>query len=380
MSKKITIVNRHYPPNLNITGENAWDLANYLISKHSIDVSIVHIDRTYDGGGNQRKPVGTCYPIKTLYQGKNKIISYINGFIDGYLLIRKASKLNSGSIIVMTSPPLLPMWASILLGSKKRKWILWSMDLFPEGFAASNEISTTNWLYKFVIRKTYKNAPNKIIALGPQQKKVLDKKYQKEIESVILPCGVFIDQHKTTEIPDWKKHPEKIYLGYAGNCGSPHSSEFVKAVIDGINPDNQHLILAIYGTKASDVIRYAENKKGITILKSVPRNELHFIDIHLVTLLNTWTHVAVPSKAVSSICSGSTILFCGNKESDNWYLLQNAGWLIEDNQQLKEQVKSTLASITTVQIQVKKQKADEIAQNLSRLIATSYDTIAQWAE
>jgi hypothetical protein len=132
--------------------------------------------------------------------------------------------------------------------------------------------------------------------------------------------------------------------------------------------------------RQSDVIRYAENKKGITILKSVPRNELHFIDIHLVTLLNTWTHVAVPSKAVSSICSGSTILFCGNKESDNWYLLQNAGWLIEDNQQLKEQVKSTLASITTVQIQVKKQKADEIAQNLSRLIATSYDTIAQWAE
>ena len=59
------------------------------------------------------------------------------------------------------------------------------MDLFPEGFAASNEISTTNWLYKFVIRKTYKNAPNKIIALGPQQKKVLDKKYQNEWHSKV---------------------------------------------------------------------------------------------------------------------------------------------------------------------------------------------------
>ena len=67
-SRKITIVNRHYPPNLNITGENAWDLANYLIEKHQIDVAIVHIDRSYEGGGNKRIPVGKTVAIKTIYE------------------------------------------------------------------------------------------------------------------------------------------------------------------------------------------------------------------------------------------------------------------------------------------------------------------------
>ncbi len=378
-TKRITIVNRHYPPNINITGENAWDLANYLIEKHKIEVSIVHIDRKYEGGGNKRESVGIIYPLKTIYEGKNKFLRYISGMMDGYNLIKKAAKLNNGPIIVMTSPPLLPMWASKILGKRKKEWILWSMDLFPEGFAASNEISPTNFLYKYALRQTYKYAPEKIIALGPQQKKVLEQKYKKEIENVILPCGVFLDQNKIENTPSWKIHTNKIYLGYCGNCGIPHSVDFIKEVIDAINPDTQQLVLAVYGTKAEQVITYAKGKPGITILTNVPRNELHHIDVHLVTLVNSWTHVAVPSKAVSSVCSGATILFCGNKESDNWCLLKDAGWLVEDDLNLKQNVQKALASLNWVEIKIKKNNASRISAELNSLILQSYATIATWA-
>ena len=325
--KKLTIVNRHYPPNVNITGENAWDLANYLIAHHQIDVAVIHISRSYEGGGNKRTPVGEVHSIKTIYEGNNKILRYLSSILDGYNLIHKAAKLNHGPVIVMTSPPLLPMWASKILGKKNIEWILWSMDLFPEGFAASNEINDTNFLYKYALTQTYKNAPDKIIALGPQQKKVLDKKYNKDIEHVILPCGVFLDQNKIDTIPSWKTHTDKIYLGYIGNCGNAHSVNFIKAVIDEVNTEKFHMILAVYGIKAEELKAYAKDKPGITIMQSIPRNELHHIDVHLVTLVNSWTHIAVPSKAVSSVCSGASILFCGNKESDNWVLLHEAGWL-----------------------------------------------------
>ena len=70
------------------------------------------------------------------------------------------------------------------------------MDLFPEGFAATGELSENNFLYRYALKQTYKNAPDKIIALGPHQKKLLDKKYGRQIEHVILPCGVFLDQNK----------------------------------------------------------------------------------------------------------------------------------------------------------------------------------------
>jgi hypothetical protein len=377
MKKQITLVNRHYPPNLNITGENAWDLANYLITKYNIEVSIVHIDRKYEGGGTKREPVGNCFPIKTIYQGKNKLIGYLSGFLDGYLLIQKAAKLKHGPIVVMTSPPMLSMWASLLLG--KNNWILWSMDLFPEGFVAANQLSEEGFVYKKALQWTYKNYPSELIALGPQQKKFLDKQFNKEIESTILPCGVFVNQHKTAETPAWKKEPDKMYLGYVGSCGLAHFPEFVKAVIDCINPQTQHLVLAVYGIHADEIKKHAENKKGITFLPSIPRSELHHVDIHLVTLLNSWTHMAVPSKALSSICSGATILFCGNKESDNWFLLGEAGWLIEQNDRLKEQVKQTLASITMEEINEKKKKANEITKRLNQMVIDSYDKIATWA-
>jgi hypothetical protein len=377
--KKLTIVNRHYPPNINITGENAWDLANYLIGSHGIDVAVVHIDRSYEGGGNRRQPVGKVFPVSTVYEGNNKILRYISGILDGWKLIRKAAELNHGPVIVMTSPPLLPMWASRILHRRKINWILWSMDLFPEGFAASDEVSENNFLYKYALRQTYKNAPSRLIALGPQQKQAIERKYGKEIEGVILPCGVFVDQNKTAETPAWKKEPAKIYLGYCGNCGNAHSADFITTVIDNIDPSKQHFILAVYGIKAAAVKKHAADKPGITIMESVPRNELQHIDIHLVTLVNSWTHVAVPSKAVSSVCSGASILFCGNKASDNWHLLSDAGWLIEDDHKMAENVRKLLPVLTREDIQAKKHHALRISDELSRLVRRSYDTIAGWA-
>ncbi len=379
MKKRLTIVNRHYPPNINITGENAWDLAKYLITKHNIDVDVVHIDRSYEGGGNKREPIGTTHKIRTIYKGKNKLLGYLSGFFDGVMLIKTAKELKKGPIIVMTSPPLLPMWASLFLGKKGIKWILWSMDLFPEGFTSSDQISNTNFIYKYILKLTYKFPPNQLIALGPQQKNVLERKYHKSIEGTILPCGVFVDQDMSNDIPNWKTHSNKIYFGYAGNCGSPHSPEFIIHAIDAINPDTQHMVLAVYGIYAEQIKRHAKNKEGVTLLPSIPRNELHHIDVHLVTLIEKWTHVAVPSKAVSSICSGSTILFCGNIESDNWHMFQNAGWFVPDSKNLKLDVENVMKNITMEEIIVKKEEAKKIGQELNSTIIQSYDTIATWA-
>lgn len=339
---------------------------------------MVHINRAYDGGGNKRVPVGNTHSINTVYQGKNKWLSYLSGTLDGYLLIRKARKVATGPIVVMTSPPLLPMWASLLL--RKREWMLWTMDLFPEGFVATNIISANNPLYKLAIKLSYKNAPSKIISLGPYQGDVVARKFGIYVEKVVLPCGVFVSENKHEKSPAWKESDEKVYFGYLGNCGIPHSADFVKAAIDAINPKTQHLILAVYGTKSSEIMAYAQGKEGVTLMKSVPREELGSIDVHLVTLLDSWTHIAVPSKAVSSICSGSTILFHGNSQSDTWAMLGEAGWIVENGANLFESVKSRMSAITLEEVKKKRAIASTIAANLSKRIIESYESIAGWAK
>ncbi|MCP4123608.1 MAG: glycosyltransferase family 4 protein [Bacteroidetes bacterium] len=377
MSKKhITIINRHFPPNRDVTGENAWDLANYLIESYGIEVHIVHIDREKTGGGISREPVGELHKVKTVYAGQNRILRYLAGMWDGFLLIRKAKRISKGPLIVMTSPPLLPMWASMMLG--KRDWILWSMDLFPEGFGADNEISSKSAIYQFFFRKTYANAPQRIISLGPGQKRNIEAKYGKMLPGVILPCGVFINNRESSAPPEWKADPDKIYFGYCGNCSKPHNPEFIKAAIDHIDPARQVLILVVYGIYAEEIKAYAKGKSGIQMMDNVPRNELGHIDVHLITLVKPWTHIAVPSKAVSSICSGSGMIFCGDMDSDNWQLLNEAGWFVEDGPEMKQNLKKLMDGITTREIDEKRQKAIKITENLNQMVKDSYDTIASW--
>lgn len=371
----ITIINRHYPPNPGITGESAWDMAKYLIEKYQAEVHIVHIDRTYDGGGQIRQPIGMLHPVKTIYEGKNGLLKLLSGTLDGLFLILKARRLNKGRIIVMTSPPLLPFWATWFL----KDWVLWSMDLFPEGFAAAGTIKPTNLVYGWVLKKTYQKPPAHLIALGPNQATFIRQSYQQKIPTTILPCGVLFHQENDPHTPDWKKIDGKIYFGYCGNLAKPHSDEFLLRFIDNINTEKHRLILALYGEKADRVLSYAQGREGITILKSVPRSQLHFIDVHLVSLLQEWIHIAVPSKAVSSICAGASMLFCGNKEADTWALLHKAAWLIEESKPVDTQIKTFLATLTIEAMQQKRTNAQQLIQELQTMVVEAYEDVQSMA-
>lgn len=384
-TKSLIIVNRHYPPNPGITGESAWDLAKYLIEKHNIEVSIVHINGSDDGGGQIRQPVGVMYSLSTVYDGSGKLLKQLAGFLDGYFLIRKAKKINAEApIICMTSPPLLPFWASLFL--RKRKWALWSMDLFPEAFVAIGMIAEKSAVYQWFLKKTYQNTPNKLIALGRKQAEFISRKFTvhnstEKLKQTILPCGVIFHQTYETEIPTWRKvEDEKIYFGYCGNLNDAHNEEFLLEFIKALNPAKHHLILALYGKKASKVLEFAQNREGITILANVPRSQLNFLDVHLVSLLSKYTHLMIPSKAVSAIASGGAMLFCGSQESDNWDMLQDAAWLINEQENLGVQIKKYLEDLTVEALVEKKQAATRLNAELQKTVLNAYEEIADFVK
>ncbi|WP_028982332.1 hypothetical protein [Sporocytophaga myxococcoides] len=374
--KWVTIVNRHYPPNPGITGESAWDLAKYLIDHYNIHVQIVHVLRNDDGGGAVRSPIGKIVSIPTLYKGKNEGLKSLAGFLDGLFLIIKTLFVKKGPVICMTSPPLLPFWASIFFGIFRIKWIFWSMDLFPEAFVANRKMKSNSFLYRIIRSITYNNKPELLVSLGPKQAEYILTNYKRPPLVTVLPCGVFTDYEKDEQIPEWKKDDGKIYFGYCGNLGAPHSKKFLKEFIDTFNPETQHLILAVYGPKASEIQEYAKGKVGITMLKNVPRSQLHYIDIHLVSLLPEFNHTAVPSKAISSICTGGTVLFYGNEEADTWFMLRNASWLVDINKDLKNQLTNFIENISAEEVLGKKKDSIILADQLHKMEISAYQEIA----
>lgn len=370
----VVFVTRYYPPNPNINGESICDMVNYLQEHHCIESTIITTDRDFEGGGSKRTPAGRVIRLKTLSKSNRALPRFFTFLYDGLTLIRYSLKYKNAFIVVTTSPPMLPFWASLLYG-KNIKWALWAFDLFPEGFAATNLIRQNNPVYKWVIRKTYRSSPTRLIALGPRQAAYIKNQAGRDLPLSILPCGVFFHHDKSQTAPDWFDK-DKIIFGYCGNVHDAHNPEFIKTVIDHLDPAKHRLILALYGSKAPEVKAYAQDKPGVVITGHVPRNQLHFIDVHLVSLSAKWTHIAIPSKAVSAISMGSPILFCGNPDSDNWYMFREAGWLIDEQDGIEPQVQAFMAEVDRAAINAKKSKTAGIYEGLKRQVLEGYEAVA----
>jgi len=375
MKPSVTFITRYYPPNPNINGESICDMAHYLQEHFGIESTIVTTDRSFDGGGSNRKPTGRVIFLKTLFKSNHPLFRFFSFLYDGFVLIRYALKFKSSLLVVTTSPPMLPFWASLFYG-KKIKWALWAFDLFPEGFGATNMIRENNPFYKWVIRKTYQSNPSRLIALGPRQAGYILNQFKRDIPTSILPCGVFFYQDKSDTPPSWYE-ADKIIFGYCGNIHDAHNPEFIKSVVDHLDPTKHKIILALYGSKAPALKEYAWNKPGVVLTDHVPRSQLHFIDIHLVSLAVKWTHIAVPSKAVSAITMGCPILFCGSRDSDNWYMFQEAGWFIDESTGIDTQVQDFMACLSRAGIQDKKDKTAGIYEELKDQVLKAYREVAK---
>ncbi|WP_300660369.1 hypothetical protein [Fluviicola sp.] len=377
MKKTITFIARNYPPSLNINGESVCDMIGFLQENYpEIVCNVVYIDKTTGQGGKKREPLGNLVKIKNRFDGKSGPMKLIKLLYDGYILVKTARKLKSDLFVITTSPPLLPFWAARGLG-RKNKRALWALDLFPEMFKANGNIRESNFIYRWILKKTYSDKPEFVIALGPQQASYITKScYRQEIPISILPCGAFEGKPSDTA-PDWYDS-EKIIIGYCGNVHDAHNPDFICFMIEAIDPDKHLLILALYGDKAPGLIKFAKDKKGVILTPGVPRDQLAFIDIHMVSLLPGFTHYAVPSKAVSAVTMGKPVLFCGNEESDNWYMFRDAGWLIPDNLEMKEQITIFCQTISKAAVDEKAANAMKYAAKLEEMVLNSYHFVGNY--
>jgi hypothetical protein len=320
----VNIINRNYPPNTGVTAESAAELAAYLVA-NGLKVNIIYVDAGHQKSMARRNPPGTSYPIKTLNFGRHVALQLLGNLYESFRLLRKSRSLRPDVTICMTEPPLLNIIAAFFF-KKSERWILWSMDLFPEGFSAGNIISENSRLYRFVDGAVRKNKPWHVISLGDHQIAYLKQKFGNNTTFTKLPCGIYTDNSTHEQVPAWATDRSKTILGYCGNIGQAHSDDFIMSVINSMNPDKFKLILALYGLKAKRVLDFAKGKPGVETVAFVERAELKYIDIHLSSLKREWVNISVPSKTVSSVCSGSAFLYHGCEESDNWSLLKEAGW------------------------------------------------------
>jgi hypothetical protein len=331
--KQIIVINRYYPPNPAISGHSACEMVREISNRNNhLKLFVRYIHAPYAGGCASQLPAGILGGISSIYNGKNKILRFVGNFVEGYRLIR-LSLPYADAIITLTDPPMLNFWAGILCHKKRIPWIYWALDLYPDAFAAANIVSEKNYAYRIFNHNIKLHPPDFLIALGFQQANFLKEKYQRNIPCTILPCGIS-GIKKSKSSPAW--HSErKIVFAYSGNMGEAHNPEFLIQLIQRMDPNKHTCLLSLYGAKAGSVLAKVGKHPSVRRINHIPQEYFPYVDIFLVSLLPEWTHICVPSKAVSAICSGRAIAFQGHVRSDIWQMFKNAAFYIDSSQETK---------------------------------------------
>lgn len=371
MVKQLVIVTRYFLPYRNVDSDSVYQMvANLLKIDPNLDIQIVTTDSAYKSDtpedGKYAKNVLDKLKVTRIKAFKpisnSKGLILLSNLIDGYRLISKAKSTGILNVISLTNPPLISMWCSLLL--KGRNFFYWTFDLYPEAFAADGILSKSSLIYKTFDKLAYKNAPAVLISLGTYQFEYLTEKFGSHSQQVILPCGVHDEKQKSKDYGPLWSDDTKIVLGYIGNIGRAHSLSFLKSVISNVKGRTSvKLLISVYGFHKEAIINYVKevNADNIILVDFVDKSELNFIDIHLVSLKESWRNVSVPSKAVSAVCSGSLLWFCGSEKSDTWGMFESCSFRTSDD---SKEINVILDSLNFEELNTKKANAHIIKSKL----------------
>lgn len=345
--KTIAVVNQYYPPDKASTGWLAQELVEELrAALPGWRVRVIATDATYRGGveGDTAKEETDIIRLPSGNRLDNKLQRLIGSLQEGRRLADVATR-EADVVISMTNPPLVNYWMGRFAKKRGRKYVEWTLDLFPEAFNSAGLISEKNPIYRYFLRSYKRNFPDFNLFLGPMQRDFVMGKHRKVGESAILTCG--IKRFQENGVPTWRReHADKIVLGYIGNMGEAHSSESLIRMVERADPERFRFLFSMYGAKVERVREALGDHPAVIWTEGLPDGDLPFLDAQIVSLLPEWTHVCVPSKGVSAICAGNPMVYIGVEDADIYQFFKEASWLVrEDGEVMDSDIDRVLAEL-----------------------------------
>ena len=374
--RHIVVVNAIYPPDRGASGRASYQLVQSL-RKRNFQVTILTTDKSYNDGVSCADDDPKIIRIKSRANRSSYWKRFFTSFLDSRALLKKCAKIEEvDAFILCTDPPFLSYLAPGYL--KEKKLLIWAMDLYPEAFIAKNFISHDSWITKHYHRKIKQLKNQRTITLGQGQHNYLaSKKVLNTYDPIIIPCGLISPSSGSSKKPDWKQS-EKVTFGYIGNLGEAHSASFLKDLITKSDPEKHHFVLRIFGQKAKSLIKPFKGLPHVTTLNWINEDVLCYIDIQIVSLLSKWTHICVPSKAVSAICCHTPILFHGSSKGDTYRQFKSAMWFINDGDDVNDGIEQFYASLQKEEVLIKKREAILAAEKIKKLYQAGIDQLEEF--
>ena len=328
---KVAFLNNYYPPDAAITGQSLAELISYLRERAPGLEMRVYAGAAPYGIGEKSAAITDVEVVRigAARRSKGKLGRLMQSISVGRRMARDALAW-ADVVVSLTDPPLVGLWIGRQRARTKRpvRWIEWTMDLFPEAFAAAKLVRKSNPIYRLISASLSRNASDAYICLGEQQSKALEHMRSVKRPTVVLPSGIVDAPAESQSTPAWRRSEHRIVILYAGNLGEAHCPYFLPALLEAADPNRFAFLFALHGVHAAGIRERLRDKTNIHWADRVTDAELAHADVHAASLHPDWTHTCVPSKAVTTICLGRPLLFAGDPGSDTITMLDRAAWTL----------------------------------------------------
>jgi colanic acid biosynthesis glycosyl transferase WcaI len=331
---RVWIVSDVYDPKLDSTGLLMTRLAQGLARRGEIHVlcaryrdsqgRLAPLREKSDGVSIRRCGTTRLNKDVPLLRAINILTSSTTMFFGALAAFRKGD-----SVMVVTSPPLLPFLISLAASMRGAKCTLLIHDVYPdvlaavgwlraEGFTFRLLAGANRWLYRRVDR---------IIALGRDMAALAAAKLDARTEKItVIPNWVDVAEFPpvaTSQLRERLGLAEKFVVLYSGNLGRTHGIDTIVAAARFLREDATVRFVIIGAGAAWKEIESAAGPGGpgnITLLPLVPREELADSlaggDLSLIAFKPGMAGVSVPSRMYSAMASGRPILAVADSESE----------------------------------------------------------------
>ncbi|MEL6124620.1 MAG: hypothetical protein AAFR14_12975, partial [Bacteroidota bacterium] len=300
-----------------------------------------------------------------------KLLRLVGSYIESRRLIAAAIAQRCDFYIVMSDPGLLNYWAAKLLTGVP--YALWTMDIYPAAFIANRLVHSSSRLIQFYRRTLQSNPPELLLTLGDRQRRYLHELYSGTIQHISFPIGVET-LPISGNVAKYSPGSKPITIGYVGTLGEAHLPKVIEEIAQSIDPERHRLVLSMSGKHASRTIAKVCSYPGVEITDSLGSMAMSQIDIQVVTLRKTWTHICVPSKALSALTYGSAVLYIGDGDSDSWHYVKPAGWRVSD----VDKITTWLEGLSMSEIHHRREKAVIIAEVLREQLQKSREQLVAY--
>jgi len=331
IKKKLWIVSELFYPDETSTAYILTKIANTLTLKYEVNVLCGHISYDKDKPQNKssQKLSEDIKIFRTNISGnKNNIFSrsVYSSLLSSYFFFNLYKKIKQSDVIlIVTNPPFLILLISFLRRLKKNRLVVLVHDVFPENLIAMGFFKSTKNLFyillKSVIDWSY-NQTDTLIVLGDDMKEVITSKTKNNKKILVEVVRNWAETNLVYPLNTNNYNNNKIRLLFAGNLGRFQGLKKLILFISKIDNPNLDFIFAGSGSMKNEIQKIVEkmNLRNVYFKDTFLRKEqielFNQSEICLVTLIDDYYGLGVPSKSYNILAAGKPILFIGNKRSE----------------------------------------------------------------